>query len=125
MNEDLILEVRPSWWNFVWHLLFFWLLIPLIVALVRRASLVFSVYQDRVVLEKGFLNKDYKVIFISDIRTIDVRQTIWQRLINIGDVFIASSGTSGYEDIATGLPDPRGIENLILSLRQGQPGTYD
>jgi hypothetical protein len=32
------LVVRPSWWTFGWHLMFFWLLVPLLVALYRRHS---------------------------------------------------------------------------------------
>ena len=125
MDDVLLLEVRPSWWNYFWHLCFSWLVLPLVIALIQRASLVFRVYEDRIVLEKGFLNKDVKIIFISDIRTIDVRRTLLQRILGIGDILIATSGTAGYEDIATGLPDPQSIEELILFQRQQITGTYD
>ena len=37
-TQEVLLEVRPSWWNFGWHLLFFWLLVPLFIALYRRHS---------------------------------------------------------------------------------------
>ena len=49
--EKLLLEAHPSWWNFFWYLFFSWLIIPLFIALWKRAGLKFYVYPDRVVLE--------------------------------------------------------------------------
>ena len=43
-DEKLLLEARPSWWNFFWHLVFFWLIIPPIIALWKRQALVLRVY---------------------------------------------------------------------------------
>jgi uncharacterized membrane protein YdbT with pleckstrin-like domain len=117
-DEGLLLKARPSGWNFLWHWIFFWLIIPLIVALWKRAALVLHVYDDRVVLERGVLSKAVKEIFISDVRTIDTKQTFFQRLVNVGDLMIATAGTSGYEDIVNGLPDPGGIKDLIISQRR-------
>ncbi|MCH7760287.1 PH domain-containing protein [candidate division TA06 bacterium] len=124
-DEKLLLEARPSWWNFFWHLVFFWLIIPLIVAFWKRAALVLRVYGDRVVLEKGVLSKNVKDIFITDIRTIDTKQSLLQRIFKIGDVMIATAGTSGYEDVAHGLPDPRGIKELIIGQRIKSKRTND
>ncbi|MFQ6052069.1 MAG: PH domain-containing protein [Candidatus Hydrothermarchaeota archaeon] len=120
MNDERLLEVRASWWNFFWHIAFAWLIIPLVVALWKRASLVFRVYEDRIVLERGVLSKEIKEIFITDIRTIDVRQSFIQRIFNIGDLMIATSGTSGYESIAYGLPDPKGIKDVIIAQRRSK-----
>jgi len=124
-HDDLLLEARPSNWNFFWHWVFFWLIIPLIVALWKRAALVLRVYGDRVVLEKGVLSKDVKEVFISDIRTVDTKQSLLQRMFKIGDVMIATAGTSGYEDVAYGLPDPRGIKDLVMNQRRSSARTDD
>ena len=121
-QEKILLEVRPSYLNYIWNWIFFWLIIPVITALWSRAALVLRVYEDRVVLEKGVLSKEIKEIFISDIRTIDMRQGVFQRIFGIGDILIATAGTSGYEDIAYGLPDPRGVKNLLIRRRQAGEG---
>src|SRR5438093_501279 len=57
--NELLLEVRPSWWNYFWLLVFFWLLVPLVIALCRRASTVLRVYSNRVTLERGLFSKSY------------------------------------------------------------------
>jgi uncharacterized membrane protein YdbT with pleckstrin-like domain len=125
IEQKLLLETRPSWWNFFWHFVFFFFLIPIIVALWQRAALIMRVYGDRVTLEKGVLSKNVKEVFISDIRAIDVNRSLLQRIFRIGDVMIATAGTAGYEDVAHGLPDPLGVKNLVMGQRQKITGSND
>ena len=117
-NEKLLLEARPSWWNFFWSWVFFWLIIPPIVAVWRCFALTLRVYGNRVVLETGVLSKNITEIFISDIRAVDTRQSFTQRMFKIGDVMFGTAGTAGYESVAYGLHDPRGIKDLVMRLRQ-------
>lgn len=126
MSDDkLLLEARPSWWNFFWHFFFFWLIIPPIIALVEHAALVLRVYENRVVLEKGLLSKRVNEIFISDIRTVDTRQGITQRIFNIGNIMFGTAGTSGYESVAHGIHDPRSIRDLVMKQRQSIKGSNE
>ena len=116
--QAVLLEVRPSWWNFGWHLLFFWLLIPLLVALYRRHSFVMRIYSDRVSVEEGFWSKESSEFFIKDIRSIDVRQGMWGRLVDIGDVTISTAATVDAAEEARGVPNPQRIKELLISRRQ-------
>ena len=123
-TQTPLLEARPSWWNFFWHLFFFWLIVPPIIAIVRRHSLVLRVYEDRVSLETGLVSKEMTDVFITDITGIEVTQGFWQRLFGVGNVLIGTSATSGWEEPAIGLPDPVKIRDLILAQRRklaGQP----
>ena len=120
MNEShaALLEARPSWWNFFWHLLFFWLIVPLVIAIVRRNSLVLRVYDDRVSLERGLVSKQVSDVFITDITDIQVTQGFWQRLFGLGDVDLGTSAVEGWEEAAYGLPRAMAIRELILSQRR-------
>jgi uncharacterized membrane protein YdbT with pleckstrin-like domain len=124
-EEKLLLEVRPSWWNFFWHFVFFWLIIPLIIALWKRWALVLRVYESRVSLEKGILSKNFIELFIKDVRTINIKQGLLQRIFKIGDVMVASAGTAGYEILAYGLPGPKRIKDLIIGQRQKGKSTNE
>ena len=124
-DEKLLLEARPSWWNYFWHFFFFWLIIPPIVAILRHAALVLRIYENRVVLEKGILSKSVNEIFISDIRTVDTRQGVTQRIFKIGDIMFGTAGTAGYESVAYGLPNPRSIRDLIMKQRQSTKGSNE
>jgi len=116
--QSVLLEVRPSWWNFAWHLLFFWLLVPLLVALYRRHSFVMRIYSDRVSVEEGFWSKESSEFFIKDIRSIDVRQGVWGRLVGIGDVTISTAATVDAAEEAHGVSQPKRIKELLISQRQ-------
>jgi uncharacterized membrane protein YdbT with pleckstrin-like domain len=116
--QSVLLEVRPSWWNFGWHLLFFWLLVPLILALYRRHSFVMRVYSDRVSVEEGFWSKESSEFFIKDIRSIEVRQGVWGRLVGIGDVTISTAATVDAAEEARGVAQPKRIKELLISQRQ-------
>ena len=119
--QAVLLEVRPSWWNFGWHLLFFWLLIPLLVALYRRYSFVMRIYSDRVSVAEGFWSKETSEFFIKDIRSIDVRQGILGRMADIGDVTISTAATVDAAEVALGVPNPNHIKELLISRRQQSP----
>ena len=122
MEDQRLLTVRRSRWNYLLHYFFFCLIIPPIIAFFKRKMVKLKIFRDRIVLEQGILSKDLKVIFISDIRTIDIRQTIIQRIFRMGDLLIATSGTSDYETSVDGFPEPTKIKDLIMQQRsEGTP----
>jgi uncharacterized membrane protein YdbT with pleckstrin-like domain len=126
MNGDTpLLEVRPSWWHFLWHLVFFWLLfIPLLVAVWKRRSLLLRVYPDRVHLRRGLLEREMKDVLIADIRGVEVAQSFLQRLVGIGEIRIDTAGSDD-EIVAAGLPGPGGIRDLILAQRRAGSANPD
>jgi len=123
--DKALLKAQPSWWNFFWYLFFGWLIIPLFIAVWKRAGLILHVYPDRVVLERGILSKHITQVLISDIRSLDTRYGVVQRIFRVGDVWIGTAGMSGYEIVARGMPNPKGIANLILMQRRGLSKTTD
>jgi uncharacterized membrane protein YdbT with pleckstrin-like domain len=115
----VLLEVRPSWWRFFWHLAFAWLIVPFVIAWFRRKSEVLRVYEDRVAVERGLITKCYREFFIRDIRSIDVDQSIWARMVGIGDVAISTAATVDADETLRGVPDPMAVRDLIIARRQG------
>ena len=126
MSSELpILEIRPSWWRFFWHLVFCWLIVPLVIAIIKRNSLVLRVFSDRLNLETGWLSKRILDIYIADIRTIEVKQSMWQRMLNIGRMEIDTAASADDVLIADGIPNPVGVRNRIQELRQKKMAATD
>ena len=115
--DELLAEVRPSCWNFFWHWVFFFLVVPPIVAVYRRASLVIRVYRNRITIERGVFSKCYQDYLPRDIRSIDIDQSFLARLVGIGDITISTSASAEASEKLLGVPDPKGIRELILSQR--------
>ena len=119
---QLLVEIRPSWWKFFWHLVFGWLVIPLLLAIYRRHSLVLRIYSDHVALERGLFTKEHREFFIKDIRSIDVDQTILERLVGIGDITISTAATLDAAEVMPGVPAPMRVKDLLIAQRQTLTG---
>jgi hypothetical protein len=116
-QDELLAEVRPSWWNYFWHLFFFFLIVPPIIAACRRASTILRVYTNRITLERGLFSKCYQDYLPRDIRSIDVDQGFLARMVGIGNITISTAATVEAAEKIEGIPDPKGIRELILKQR--------
>ena len=119
-SDVLLAEVRPSWWHFFWHLVFFWLIVPPIVAWWQRVSIVLRIYPGRITLERGVFSKCYREFLAKDIRSLDIDQGVLARLADIGTLTISTAATVDASEEIEGIPHPKQIRELILSQRHGQ-----
>lgn len=115
--STLLAEVRPSWWGYFWYLFFFFLLVPPIVAWVKRNTTVMRIFPRRITVERGWLSKCYQDYNPNDIRSIDVDQSFFQRLVGIGDLTFSTSATVEAAEQLTSIPDPKGVRELMLAQR--------
>ena len=116
-DRKVIAEVRASWWGYFWHLFFFWLIVPPIIAYFRRASTVLRILPERITLTRGLLSKCYRDYNPRDIRSIDIDQSFLQRLVGIGDITISTAATAEGTEQVKSIPDPKGVRDMILAQR--------
>ena len=76
----------------------------------KRSSLVVS--NNRVTYNFGVISKDQTDIKLDRISRVRVDQSIFQRMMNTGDVLVYVSGDKA-DLIAKGFVDPNGIKKLI------------
>ena len=114
---EMLAEVRPSWWGYFWHLFFFWLIVPPIIAYFRRASTVLRVFPERITLTRGLLSKCYRDYNPRDIRSIDIDQSFLQRMVGVGDLTISTAATTEGAEQIKSISDPMGVRDLILAQR--------
>ncbi|MDR1873787.1 MAG: PH domain-containing protein [Synergistaceae bacterium] len=111
----VVVSASVKWtWGKGWWL--FGLLCILCAAgdmLARRSRLTFIVKPDEIALEQGIIGRHSIEISTRSIRTIQVRQNLMQRILNVGDILVASSGTEEYEIRAVNLPNPHAIRDKI------------
>ncbi|MEK7796111.1 MAG: PH domain-containing protein, partial [Pseudomonadota bacterium] len=53
-------------------------------------------------------------IRVQDLRNVNVRQTIWQRLFGVGDVEFSSAGGTGIEVTFYGVTDPLDVKDRVM-----------
>ena len=98
-------------------LFFCWLIIPPIIAWLRRASIVLRIYRGRVTVEQGVINKCYREFLARDIRSVDIDQGFLARLVGIGDLTIATAATVDAAECIAGIPNPHAVREQILAQR--------
>jgi len=79
----------------------------------KRNSVLLIVRPDGIALERGIIGRQSIEISMRNIRTIQVNQSVMQRILNVGAVCVASSGTEGYEISALNMPSPHEIRQVI------------
>ncbi len=117
-TNELLLEVRPSWWGYFWYLVFFFLVVPPIIAWWKRGGVVLRIYRGRVVLERGRLSKCFREFMVHDIRTVDIDQSFFGRILGIGDLTIATAAATDNAEMIESIPAPHAARELILKERQ-------
>ncbi len=115
--STLLAEVRPSWWGYFWYLFFFFLIIPPIIGWIKRNTTVLRIFPRRITVERGWLSKCYQDYNPNDIRSIDVDQSFFQRLVGIGDITFSTAATVEAAEELKSIPDPKGIRELMLAQR--------
>jgi uncharacterized membrane protein YdbT with pleckstrin-like domain len=118
-RSELLAEIRPSWWGYFWYLFFFWLIVPPIIAYFKRNGTVLRISTDRLTLSRGLMSKCYRDYHPGDIRSVDIDQSFFQRMVGIGDLSMSTAASAeGAEEILS-IPDPKGVRDLILAQRGG------
>jgi uncharacterized membrane protein YdbT with pleckstrin-like domain len=117
-STEPLMEVRPSWWGYFWYLFFFWLIVPPIIASIKRAGTVLRISPHRITLTRGLFSKCYRDYNPRDIRSLDIDQSFFQRIAGIGDLTISTAATAEGTERITSIPNPQAVRDLILAHRQ-------
>ncbi|NOZ40816.1 MAG: PH domain-containing protein [Planctomycetes bacterium] len=98
-------------------------LIPLILSLLfvvwflESKTTSLTITTKRSILRKGILSKRTREVRHSDVRLLQVDQSLFQRLMKVGTVSIASAGHGEVEIAVSGIKDPEHIKETIDGYR--------
>lgn len=118
--SDVLYEAHPSMFRmYPFGTVLAILLIPVGVGIIlllywyvtTRADHL-KIKTDEIVWTHGIINKQYTEINMSTLRTVRVKQSLLQRLLNAGDVEIYTAGDDP-ELVVRGMPDPDRIREYI------------
>ncbi len=115
---------HPLWRNYFWQLVLgvplialfgagFLILIP---CWLRRISLHYDITETHVVARRGILSVHTVQIAVKDIRSIDIRATLFQRVLGIRQVDISTAGNAGIELSLYGVP--RSVAEAVQALQR-------
>jgi len=77
-----------------------------------------TITEEKTVLRKGILSKHENEVYHSDVRNVQVKQNLFQRMFGVGYLGVASAGHSGMEIEVKGIPAPGKARDLINAHRK-------
>ena len=123
-DEKEVLVCHPSTIYYLLDIIFGILLIPLIVGIFLLISALINIYcttyiltTKRIIVKTGWLNKNQKVIWIKDMRAVNLNQSFWERIVGTGSVDIGTAATSGTEIQIRGVNNAPLVVEKINGLR--------
>lgn len=90
--------------------------LAVLVLLYRRYVWRFQVSEGAIESYYGIISRNVRSIRIRDLRNINVRQSILQRLLGIGDVEFSSAGGAGIEVTFFGVAEPMALKTRIQAI---------
>lgn len=100
-NEASFLVIGLIIGFFALHLIPVWLFIANLVKRIGGYKNVEYVFTDkRIILRSGIIGIDFKIIYYSEIASVDVKVGLWDRMFKVGDIHITyASGVAVLEDV--------------------------
>ncbi|NMC20383.1 MAG: PH domain-containing protein [Thermogutta sp.] len=92
-------------------------LLTIIILILDRNSRVYTVTTTRVMSESGIISRRVSEVGTRDIRFIDLKQGVLQRLLGLGSVSIGSAGHAGVEVEFAGISNPQGVRDIIRRVK--------
>jgi uncharacterized membrane protein YdbT with pleckstrin-like domain len=89
-------------------LLFWW---------ISNLFITLTITEKRTILQKGFFSRHISEVFHSNIRSIEIEQTLSQRIFNVGTIRIASAAGSEFEIEISGIKAPMNLKDLLNKYR--------
>lgn len=77
-----------------------------------------TVTNERTSCRRGILSKSITEVWHQDIRNVQLDQTFFQRVLDVGKIGISSAGQSGLEINVAGIPKPGDVKRLIDEHRR-------
>jgi hypothetical protein len=113
-----IIWVREAFW---WVMLVVGMLLPwlyfLSVLSYRRISVHYTLSTQRFIHERGFFNRVNDRIELLDVDDITFEQKLWERIVGVGTLRIASHDRTNPEFVLTGIEDIKRVAGLFDDAR--------
>jgi len=111
-GSDFLAQYSVIVWAII-AIVILWQIVNVIVALARIKTTTYTITTQRVIIESGLTSKSVEDIDLRYVDDTQFRQGFIPRLLGIGNVTIVSSDKLAPTYVLRGVPDPRGLRELI------------
>lgn len=96
-----------------------------LLALYRHLAWRYLIDEHNIESYHGVLARNVRSVRVADLRNVNVKQTVIQRLLDVGDVEFSSAAGGEIEVVFFGVPQPMYVKELVRELQNGVAAETD
>ena len=89
------------------------LAVTLLVGFIKRVATTYTITNRRLNIKRGIVSREIQETRLERVQNVNYRQTIYQRLMQIGDVDFDTAATDDYNFVFVGVADPGGVVHAV------------
>jgi uncharacterized membrane protein YdbT with pleckstrin-like domain len=89
------------------------LVVTVIVGFVKRVATTYTITDRRLNIKRGIISREIQETRLERVQNVNYRQSVYQRLMQIGDVDFDTAATDDYNFVFVGVADPGDVVHAV------------
>jgi uncharacterized membrane protein YdbT with pleckstrin-like domain len=89
------------------------LAITVLIGFVKRVATTYTITNRRLNIKRGIISREIQETRLERVQNVNYRQSVYQRLMQIGDVDFDTAATDDYNFVFTGVADPGDVVHAV------------
>jgi uncharacterized membrane protein YdbT with pleckstrin-like domain len=89
------------------------LAVTLLIGFVKRVATTYTITNRRLNIKRGIISKEVQETRLERVQNVNYRQSVYQRLMQIGDVDFDTAASDDYNFVFNGVADPGDVVHAV------------
>jgi uncharacterized membrane protein YdbT with pleckstrin-like domain len=89
------------------------LALTVVIGFVKRVATTYTITDRRLNIKRGIVSREIQETRLERVQNVNYRQSVYQRLMQIGDVDFDTAASDDYNFIFSGVADPGGVVHAV------------
>jgi uncharacterized membrane protein YdbT with pleckstrin-like domain len=99
--------------------------VTVLAGFVKRVATTYTITSRRLNIKRGIVSREIQETRLERVQNVNYRQSVYQRLMQIGDVDFDTAATDDYNFVFAGVADPANVVHRVdQATGAGAPGTH-
>lgn len=87
--------------------------LTVLIGFVKRVATTYTITNRRLNIKRGIISREIQETRLERVQNVNYRQSVYQRLMQIGDVDFDTAATDDYNFVFTGVADPAEVVHRV------------
>jgi uncharacterized membrane protein YdbT with pleckstrin-like domain len=99
--------------------------VTVLVGFIKRVATTYTITNRRLNIKRGIISREIQETRLERVQNVNYRQSVYQRLMQIGDVDFDTAATDDYNFVFAGVADPADVVHRVdQATGSGAAGTH-